>query len=122
MLHLGFMSSLFLSRLADQIILFLVPLVIFQLTSDAALSGFAFFVETLPRFIAFPICGILTDFYSPYRLLSRSQLARFIVVLLALVGYFLLSQYLLVGWCCGDSGRVNHAGDDGARGYFTAGV
>jgi len=92
------MSSLFLSRLADQVILFLVPLVIFQLTSDAALSGFAFFVETLPRFIAFPICGILTDFYSPYRLLSRSQFARFIVVLLALVGYFLFpSIYWLIG-------------------------
>jgi len=82
------MGSLFLSRLADQILLFLVPLVIFQLTSDVALSGFAFFVETLPRFIAFPVCGILTDFYSPYRLLSRSQFARFIAVLLALAGYF----------------------------------
>jgi len=88
LLHLGFMGSLFLSRLADQILLFLVPLVIFQLTSDVALSGFAFFVETLPRFIAFPVCGILTDFYSPYRLLSRSQFARFIAVLLALAGYF----------------------------------
>jgi len=82
------MGSLFLSRLADQILLFLVPLVIFQLTSDVALSGFAFFVETLPRFIAFPVCGILTDCYSPYRLLSRSQFARFIAVLLALAGYF----------------------------------
>ncbi|NRA21816.1 MAG: MFS transporter [Oceanospirillaceae bacterium] len=95
--HLGFISSLFLSRLADQILLFLVPLVIFQITADAALSGFAFFVETLPRFIAFPICGILTDFFSPYRLLMRSQLARCLAVLLALLGYYFYpSVYWLV--------------------------
>ena len=97
MLHVGFMSSLFLSRLADQILLFLVPLVIFQITAAAALSGFAFFVETLPRFIAFPICGILTDFYSPYRLLMRSQLTRFFAVLLTSLGYYCYpSVYWLV--------------------------
>ncbi len=44
-----FFLSLFLARLADQMLLFLVPLVVFQTTQSAALSGLAFFIETLPR-------------------------------------------------------------------------
>jgi MFS family permease len=59
--HQAFFYSLFLSRLADQIILFLVPLVIFQPTGSVAWSGAAFFLETLPRFLSFPICGALCD-------------------------------------------------------------
>lgn len=51
--HLAFYSSLFLSRLADQILLFMVPLVVFQVTQSAAWSGIAFFAETLPRFTVF---------------------------------------------------------------------
>ena len=57
----GFYASLFMSRLADQVLLFLVPLVVFQTTQSAAWSGIAFFVETLPRFMAYPVCGALCD-------------------------------------------------------------
>jgi len=86
--NMTFYSSLFFSRLADQLLLFLLPLVIYQLTGDASLSGLAFFFETLPRFIAFPICGILSDHFSAYKLLRNSQLARFIIVLLAVAGFY----------------------------------
>ncbi len=48
----GFLRLAFLSRLADQILLFLVPLVVFQATQQATWAGFAFFVEALPRFLA----------------------------------------------------------------------
>jgi len=79
--HLAFFSSLFLSRLADQVLLFLVPLVVFQTTQSAAWSGMAFFVETLPRFLSFPICGALCDRISPVRLLRTSQMLRAAVCL-----------------------------------------
>ena len=49
---------MFLTVLADQILLFLVPLVIFQITGNVAWSGLAFFVETLPRYLTFPVAGI----------------------------------------------------------------
>ncbi len=74
--HLAFFSSLFLSRLADQILLFLVPLVVFQTTHSAAWAGIAFFAETLPRYVSFPICGALCDRLSPLRLLRVSQMLR----------------------------------------------
>jgi MFS family permease len=92
-----FFSSLFLSRLADQIILFMVPLVIFQLTGSGALSGLAFFIETLPRFLAFPIAGILTDILLPYSIISVSQKVRSFVLPLGLFGfYWIESVYWLM--------------------------
>jgi len=72
----AFYGSLFLSRLADQILLFLVPLVVFQTTHSTAWSGVAFFAETLPRFLAFPVCGVLCDRRAPLALLRWSQRGR----------------------------------------------
>jgi predicted DCC family thiol-disulfide oxidoreductase YuxK/MFS family permease len=74
--HQAFFQSLFISRLADQILLFLVPLVIFQITGSVGWSGVAFFFETLPRYVSFPICGALCDRISPLRLLHTSQVCR----------------------------------------------
>ncbi|OUR85379.1 hypothetical protein A9Q77_00715 [Marinomonas sp. 42_23_T18] len=92
-----FFSSLFLSRLADQIILFMVPLVVFQLTGNGALSGLAFFIETLPRFLAFPIAGVLCDILLPYSIVSVSQKIRSMIVPLGLLGfYYIESVYWLM--------------------------
>lgn len=74
--YLAFFFSLFLSRLGDQILLFIVPLIVFQSTGSAAWAGLAFFVESLPRFLAFPMCGALCDRISPVRLLHISQAWR----------------------------------------------
>jgi len=71
-----FFLSLFLSRLADQIILFVVPLVVFTSTQSAAWAGLAFFAESLPRFLSFPFCGALCDRKPPVRLLHVSQFYR----------------------------------------------
>lgn len=71
--YLAFFISLFLSRLADQILLFIVPLVVFQTTNSAAWAGLAFFVKWLPRYLAFPLCGALCDKYSPIKILPISQ-------------------------------------------------
>ncbi|VVO08592.1 hypothetical protein PS712_03267 [Pseudomonas fluorescens] len=74
--YLAFFISLFLSRLADQILLFIVPLVVFQTTNSVSWAGLAFFVESLPRFLAFPLCGALCDKFSPVRILHISQVYR----------------------------------------------
>ena len=69
----AFLASMFLSRLADQALLFLVPLVVYQLTGEVRWSGLAFAAETLPRFLAFPVCGALCDRVAPLKLLGASQ-------------------------------------------------
>jgi MFS family permease len=98
--HTAFYTSLFLSRLADQILLFLVPLVVFQVTQSTAWSGVAFFVETLPRFVSFPICGALCDRVSPLRLLRISQICRGLACVLGCVASELNGQ---VAWLVGVS-------------------
>ena len=87
--YLAFFISLFLSRLADQILLFIVPLVVFQTTNSASWAGLAFFVESLPRFLAFPVCGALCDKFSPIRILHLSQVYRAVLCLLAVALYAL---------------------------------
>jgi len=96
--YLAFFVSLFLSRLADQILLFLVPLIVFQTTQSVAWAGLAFFVESLPRFLAFPVCGALCDKFSPVRILHISQVYRALAcgVAVALYGVF-DGIYWLVG-------------------------
>ncbi|HEX8587919.1 MFS transporter [Pseudomonas sp.] len=96
--YLAFFISLFLSRLADQVLLFLVPLIVFQTTNSASLAGLAFFVETLPRFLAFPLCGALCDTCSPIRLLHISQIYRAAVCLVAMGLYGLFGG---IGWLIG---------------------
>ncbi|KRP59490.1 MFS transporter [Pseudomonas trivialis] len=81
--YLAFFISLFLSRLADQILLFIVPLVVFQTTHSVAWAGLAFFVESLPRYLAFPLCGALCDKYSPIKILHISQVYRALLCVLA---------------------------------------
>ncbi|WP_321909725.1 MFS transporter [Paraburkholderia sp. J11-2] len=71
--------SLLLTRLADQILLFTVPLVVFKLSGSAAWSGIAFFCEALPRYAAFPVCGALCDRVSTLKLIRWSQHWRSIV-------------------------------------------
>lgn len=76
---LAFLASLFLSKIADQVLLFLVPLVVFQTTQDVGWSGLAFAVEAFPRFLSFPICGALCDRISPVRLMRWSQVLRAVI-------------------------------------------
>ncbi|WP_273820883.1 MFS transporter [Pseudomonas asplenii] len=85
--YLAFFASLFLSRLADQILLFIVPLMVFQTTNSAAWTGLAFFAEALPRFLAFPVCGALCDRFSPVRILHLSQACRAVACVLAVAGH-----------------------------------
>ncbi len=91
----GFYISLFVSRLADQVLLFLVPLVVFQTTQSAAWSGIAFFVETLPRFMAYPICGALCDRLPNLRLLRVSQVYRALVCGAGVAGFMVFGG---IGW------------------------
>ncbi|WP_415717651.1 MFS transporter [Roseibium sp.] len=100
----AFFASMFLTVLADQILLFLVPLVIFQITGDVAWTGLAFFFETLPRYLTFPVAGILCDRFSPILLLRISRILRAVVCALGIAGqvafggvWWLIALSALVG-------------------------
>jgi MFS family permease len=94
----AFLFSLLVSKLADQILLFLVPLVVFQVTQDVAWSGYAFAAETFPRFLSFPGCGALCDRISPIKLLRGSQIFRALICVLGVLGNEALGG---IGWLVG---------------------
>jgi len=83
------------SRLADQMLLFLVPLVVFRITCKATWSRLAFFLEALPRFIAFPVCGALSDRVPPVRVPGASRISRAIACMIGIAGYV---AWVGIGW------------------------
>ncbi|MCC8396249.1 MFS transporter [Paraburkholderia sp. MMS20-SJTR3] len=93
--HQAFFCSLFIARLADQILLFLVPLVVFQTTRQVSWSGLAFFIETLPRYLVFPLFGALCDRFPPLRLMRVSQAVRALACFGGIAGYALFGG---IGW------------------------
>ncbi|WNC88737.1 MFS transporter [Paraburkholderia sp. FT54] len=93
--HQAFFCSLFVARLADQILLFLVPLVVFQTTHQVSWSGLAFFIETLPRYLVFPFFGALCDRISPLRLMRVSQTVRALACFGGILAYVLFGG---IGW------------------------
>ena len=93
--HQAFFASLFFSRLADQILLFLVPLVVFQTTQKATWSGIAFFLEAFPRYIVFPVCGALCDRVSPVKVLRASQRLRAVACVIGIGGFAVAGG---IGW------------------------
>lgn len=58
-----FIASRFASLLADKILLFVAPLIIYTSTGSAALSGLAFAIEWIPRILSLPIGGSMSDHY-----------------------------------------------------------
>jgi MFS family permease len=99
----AFFASMFLTVLADQILLFLVPLVIFQITGNVAWSGLAFFVETLPRYLTFPVAGILCDRIPPILLLRISRILRAAACIAGIAGQLVFGG---VWWLIGLSAVV----------------
>jgi MFS family permease len=93
--HQAFFCSLFFARLADQILLFLVPLVVFQTTQKVSWSGIAFFIEALPRYLFFPLFGAFSDRFSPLKLMRISQMYRAVVCIAGVTGYALFGG---IGW------------------------
>lgn len=85
--HQAFFCSLFVARLADQVLLFLVPLVVFQTTRQVSWSGLAFVIETLPRYLVFPFFGALCDRISPLKLMRVSQTVRAVVCFGGVLAY-----------------------------------
>jgi MFS family permease len=93
--HQAFFCSLFVARLADQVLLFLVPLVVFQTTHQVSWSGLAFFIETLPRYLVFPFFGALCDRISPLKLMRVSQTVRAVMCFGGVLAYVVFGG---IGW------------------------
>ena len=71
-----FGAGLLCALLAEQTVLFAVPLMIFQLTGNVRYSGVAFALEWLPALIAYPFAGLLADRFGGRLLFRGANIAR----------------------------------------------
>ncbi|NML52138.1 MFS transporter [Streptomyces sp. R302] len=88
-----FLTGVLLGAVAEQIVLFALPLLIFQKTNDVALLGLAYAIEWLPALLAYPFAGLIADRDGGPRLFSVVTAGRSVVLVLALAGCLLLSDW-----------------------------
>jgi MFS family permease len=81
----AFAAGLMLGLLAEQTVLFAVPLLIYQHTQSVAWSGVAFAVEWVPALVAYPFAGLMADRLGGRRLFLAANVARASCLLLALL-------------------------------------
>lgn len=79
-----FGAGLLCALLAEQTVLFAVPLMIYQLTGNVRYSGVAFALEWLPALIAYPFAGLLADRFGGRLLFRSANTARALSLALTL--------------------------------------
>ncbi len=92
--------GLTLSLMAEQAVMFAVPLIIYERTHSVASSGLAFALEWLPPILAYPFAGLLADRVGGPRLYRMANAARAACLLTAMCACFLLPGWtvqILVG-------------------------
>lgn len=75
-----FMLSRFVAALADQILLFAVPLIILKTTGSVVYSGLAFAIEWTPRLLLLPFTGTIADLIDVNKLYRFGDGARMVTV------------------------------------------
>ncbi|MER7917141.1 MULTISPECIES: MFS transporter [unclassified Streptomyces] len=88
-----FGAGVLLGLMAEQVVMFAVPLLLFQDTKQVSTLGFAFALEWLPGLIAYPFAGLIADRDGGARLFSVVTGSR--AVVLAVVVAVLLTR---PGW------------------------
>jgi MFS family permease len=83
---LFYLGRLF-GALADQFLLFGIPILIFRVTGDVAWLGKAFVIEWLPRLISLPSAGAVVDRFGPRSVYLAADVLR---IALAMISFVLL--------------------------------
>ncbi|MFG2328770.1 MFS transporter [Streptomyces sp. NPDC048604] len=81
-----FACGVLLGIVAEQMVMFAVPLLIFQDTDEVSSLGFAYAIEWLPALLAYPFAGLLADRDGGARLFSLTTAGRGVVLGAALIG------------------------------------
>lgn len=100
----GFAGGILFGMVAEQTVLFAVPLMIYQSTRDIRFSGYAFALEWLPALLAYPFAGLLADALGGRQLFMRANAAR--AACLALAVTLCLAAPSMMVWVLMASGVV----------------
>ncbi len=76
----SFFFCYLLSRLGDEVLVFLIPLLAYTTTGDVSKSGLLLTAEWIPRLIALNLVGPCVDRYGAKRLVMAADFLRFILL------------------------------------------
>lgn len=91
-----FAAGLMLGLIAEQTVLFAVPLIIYQKTGSLTYSGVAYAVEWVPASIAYPFAGLLADRLGGRRLFLYANRVRMVCLALAVTVCWLAPAITIV--------------------------
>jgi MFS family permease len=80
---LPFLLDRLVSSFADQILLYIVPIIVFKQTGSLKMSGIAFTIEWLPRLVSLPLSGAIADRFDKRLVFFISDLSRALCCLFA---------------------------------------
>jgi MFS family permease len=93
---LWFAGGVALGLLAEQTVLFAVPLLVYQSTANVAYSGVAFALEWLPALIAYPFAGLMADLLGGRRTFQVANSARALCLLITLIACWRFPGHIVV--------------------------
>ncbi|WP_158998193.1 MFS transporter [Pigmentibacter ruber] len=85
MREIKFIFSIFLVFVADHILLFALPLIVFNTTNNISAAGLAYFIEWLPRVLFLPFGGYLTDKFGSKKSLIFIDLVKIVACFIAFI-------------------------------------
>jgi MFS family permease len=91
-----FASGLMLGLIAEQTVLFAVPLLIYQRTGSLAYSGIAYAVEWVPALIAYPFAGLFADRLGGRRLFRYANRVRMTCLTIAVAACFAMPSATII--------------------------
>ncbi|MEV7419289.1 MFS transporter [Streptomyces sp. NPDC089919] len=94
-----FVAGRGLAALADQFLLFAIPLLAYKLTGSASQTGLIFLIEWLPRVVFLPMAGVLADRIRGYVLYIGSDIVRSGLALTAFALMYLLPEGQFITLC-----------------------
>jgi len=92
-----FAAGLMLGIVAEQTVMFAVPLIIYQDTGSVAYSGIAFAVEWVPALMVYPFAGMLADRLGGRWLFLNANAARALCLLIAVAACWATPAVTIVG-------------------------
>jgi MFS family permease len=92
-----FAVSRFCSAMADQLLLFALPLIVFQITHNITYSGLALFCEWLPRILSLPIAGALADRVGGWKIYGIADATRLLACGAAFFAFPILAEHTFTG-------------------------
>ncbi len=93
-----FISGYSITKICDQILIFLIPIIAYKITNDISKSGIIFAVEWIARILLLPFIGTIVDKYSARKIFILFEYLRIFILFIIIITMYhsSISEFLLL--------------------------